>query len=110
MKRFLIKTDYDYADEFDVSGFRIVNEDVMKEITKKIDNEKNYPMTCSFGTNEELEFIDSDDVKHGLTITEISEEEEDIIVKLFGPGFGFVPSFEEFSQFEENSPFDKDAE
>ena len=107
MKRFLIKTEYDYSDEFDVSGMRIVSEDELEKINRNIDNVKNYPMTCCFGTNEELEFIDPDDVKHGLTITEISEEEEDIIVKLFGPGFGFVPSFEEFTQFEEVSIFDK---
>jgi len=91
---YLIEYQYDYADEFYVHGFEIVSKEELDEINKKIENSV-YPIEQYFGTNEAIEWDDPDDVKEGMIVKEITQEEADILIKIFGKGFAFSPEYDE---------------
>lgn len=95
MKYFLVKESGNYADEFDIEGFKLFEsdseEDLKKIILNKIkedyldedDEELIFPMEFGFGTNEAVEINSESELWDGLNITEISETEYTILLKLF---------------------------
>lgn len=82
--KFLVKFDCNWADEFDVSAFRIVDDmDAVQAIIAGA--AEGY----WFGTNEGWEAgeITEDDFE----IVEITDEEAEVLVKLFGSSYGNFP-------------------
>lgn len=89
-KYLLIKFQKDYADEFDVYGFLACHE---KEWLHHLEYAKNYfieqakegydSVNVCFGTNEEFEYQDIKEYISSYEITEITEEEFNILNKLF---------------------------
>jgi len=92
MKYYLIQYKYDYADEFDVYGFKVVNEKELNDINEIIDNIK-YPKEFYFGTNEALVFNNPKEAREGMKIIEIIQSEYDVFKKFFRCGFGQYPDF-----------------
>ena len=91
-KFYLIKYEYNYGDEFDIEGFQILDENEMKDINEGIDK-ANYPKEYYFGTNEEIEWKNSKEVRDGITVTELTNTEYHILKNLFNGGFGKTPDF-----------------
>lgn len=93
-KRFLAVFDSNYADEFDVSGFAIWDEEMVTEFDEAV---KQYFKTHNeleiwFGTNESLLWESASEVIRSFKFTEISAEEETTLNKLFGKSYpGYFP-------------------
>ena len=82
-----------YADEFDVYGFTIMDAKEFNDFQLDV-NTSEYPVEKYFGTNEYIEFNDVEEVFESLSITDISGEQEDFIESRFGESFGWFPEFE----------------
>lgn len=78
----LIQFSRDWADEFNVDGFKVV--DTMAEAAEYKQHFAK-PRTYYFGTNEgwEDEILDE-----SITITEITDDEAELLKKLFGNSHG----------------------
>lgn len=74
--------DDNYADEFDISGFRVFTDPEymawMNDLQKK-----QFPIECYFGTNESIEYKNLEAYKNRLTLESISKDEYNILKKLF---------------------------
>jgi hypothetical protein len=102
----LVKFDDNWADEMDVSGFKIFDnldawEKCVNEFTKNRfdgeepeDDEENY-FEVYFGTNEYNEYESMDEFISNFDIAEISDEEAVAIEKIFPEstscGYGHFP-------------------
>jgi hypothetical protein len=81
----LVKFEADFADEFDVFGFRIFDSDEQfLELLGPPDE-----LEFNFGTNEGFEPGDLD--YDNFTVDEITIEESNILVKLLGEKYGVFP-------------------
>jgi hypothetical protein len=87
MKQYLIKFSGDYADEFDVQGFRVLREDQYAEFVERVKNAQ-YPQEVYFGTNEYIEFYSASSYLSGLEVEEISDNEAEVLLGLFGDEYG----------------------
>lgn len=79
----LVKYHADYADEFDVYGFRVLTRSKWAEIVEDVRNTWDGPTETYFGTNEFVEYEDFDDWFRDFKVTEISEEEFKVFEKFF---------------------------
>ena len=97
---FLVKFEDNYADEFDVYGFRIMNEKELMKFTNDIRKLKKFPLEIYFGTNEALIFESQKDCMAGFKMLPITKDEMSSLKKLFPNaekwGYGFFPSFEDY--------------
>ena len=95
MNYVLVKFKKDYADEFDVSGLKVVlKEDWEKEV-ERFRNCK-YPFEKYFGTNEALEFDSFKELMSAFRVYDLDKEDYCILKKYFFQyndiiDFGFVP-------------------
>ena len=76
MKYFIVQETSDYADEFDIEGFKLYQGDSEKEIQLKVlDQFKNYegiieyPLNLYFGTNECQTYKTLEDLLKDLTFS-----------------------------------------
>jgi hypothetical protein len=87
MKHFLVKEDSNYADEFDLQGFKLFEaeseEDLKSTILLRVLDGGEFPLDKYFGTNEVIEIEDEEALWNMLDITEISKTDYDILLKLF---------------------------
>jgi hypothetical protein len=74
MKYYLVKYEDNYADEFDIQGFRIFTEVELKAFKTLVKTAK-YPQEVYFGTNESISYD---------SFTDYTEEEASLLTKLFG--------------------------
>lgn len=82
MSKFLIKFESDWADEFQCEQFTIVpSKEQAQAIVERLIEEGGY-----FGTNEGFEEGELSECE--FSITEITDEEADVICKLLGSEFG----------------------
>lgn len=90
MKR-LIKWQKDWADEFDMTGFVIMEEDGFASLINRI-NTAAYPYDAPFGSNESYEFESPQDVMAGMKIKTITDEDAEDLERIFGAkSFGWTP-------------------
>lgn len=98
---FLVKFEDNYADEFDVYGFRIMNEKQLTKFTNVVRDLKNFPLEIYFGTNEALIFESQKDVMSGFKMLPITKDEMVSLKRLFPNaekwGYGFFPSLEDYT-------------
>lgn len=80
----LVKFDRDWADEFSVYGFIVCEQERWNEIVLDIDK-----IYFNFGTNEGFEAGDITEID--FNVTEITEDEAAVIIKLFGKEWGIFP-------------------
>ncbi len=90
--KYLVKFSSDWADEFDMDGFRIMSEEEFEKYKTGMNNEE-YPYEAGFGTNEWFDYDSSQDIMKDLTIVEMSEEDVIVFEKYFENGFGWIPGF-----------------
>jgi len=105
MKCYLVIEEDNYADEFDISGFRLYEAESEEELKKRIlddffgnyiedeEDEEDlqateFPINVYFGTNECIEIEDEEEFFRGLRIEEISYFEYTAIQRTIGEDFG----------------------
>jgi len=88
MSKVLVSISKDYADEFEVTGFAIFKNKEWKKLEKECLKKKK-PFSVSFGSNQELEFENGEDLIDSLYFKNLSKEEAKIIEKKLGKSFGF---------------------
>lgn len=81
----LVKFNKDWADEFDVSGFKIYNSEA--DWLKEAGNLDEH--SFMFGTNEGWDEGEIDDID--FSVTEISNEDAAVIRNTLGNTFGIFP-------------------
>lgn len=97
----LVKFNDNYADEFDVDGFRLYTKENWIKIEALISAhfKENGEWEFYFGTNEGIEYYDLETLVSTLVISEVSEEEVKTLIKLFprceSYGYGIFPNFED---------------
>ena len=90
MKR-LIKWQKDWADEFDMIGFVIMEEDSFASLIDSI-NTAAYPYEASFGSNEAYTFENPQDVMSGMKIKTVTDEDAEALERIFGSkSMGWTP-------------------
>ncbi len=85
MSNYLVKESADYADEFNCEGFKVMQGESKKEIVQSLIDcrDGDFPMSCSFGTNEELHFENREEFEEALDIQKITDEDLKTLKKLF---------------------------
>ena len=95
---YLIKFQSDYADEFEVYGFKVVEslegfEEELNKAKQFWQRYRNAKVSMSFGTNEELVYEGYDAYASCFEISIITEEEMACLERLFDGEWGFVDAF-----------------
>lgn len=91
MKQFLIKTSTNWADEIDLHGWLILDENDLAAAKQKLQPmiDDDFTAELYVGTNEEIE-VDADDVLDELnSAIELTPEEAHTLTKFFGLSYGF---------------------
>jgi hypothetical protein len=88
---YLVKFSSDWADEFTMEGFVIMNEEKFRHFMNCIENAE-YPRESYFGTNEFFEFSSKEDVLECIEVKQISNDDVIVIKRHFNCGFGHMPS------------------
>jgi hypothetical protein len=86
----LVKYDGNWADEMDISGFRVFTNEAWNEYLEAWGKEE-YPYSFYVGTNEEVEIYDFEELVRDFTVKDITDKEAAVIVKFFGKDYGFFP-------------------
>lgn len=84
-KLLLVKSNFDYSDEFDVKGFALYTEEAWNNYliaAQKFFDENDY-IEQYFGTNEMIVVEDFDDMLRGYEVVEITNAEWETLNKLF---------------------------
>lgn len=99
MSYILAKFDDNYADEFDVHGFMVMDQEYYNQFVKDLPKIK-FPNEIWFGTNEGITFQSLDEYKKAFTFQEIDENEYLVLKKLFGNTYSDTIRFSHFLQIE----------
>lgn len=92
-----------WADEFDVAGFLIMEEKEWEAHVQEV-KEKFVvgPRSVGFGTNEDIEYLNAKDYLNSFTVLALTQAEIRIVERALGTRyFGIVPMLE----FEEDEDF-----
>lgn len=87
MGKVLINFSDDWADEMNIDGWVIMEEEEWKEIKKKVAAKKGY-ISVGFGTNEDNEYSNGKDFLNTLEVTKLSDDEYSVLNKIFGESYG----------------------
>lgn len=87
-RKVLVKFSSGWADEFQAEGFMVMDFDEWKQALDKLENH-NEPIEWGFGTNEGFEWRNGEELLNHLKVEEITEEEAEVIEKLFFKGLKF---------------------
>lgn len=97
MKKLLKFSDW-YVDDFPVMGFTITDQegwDVLQDICKDIDSifkiEDYHYLYVEFGAEQELEYHCAAEILDHIEVTDISEQQAEMIKSFFGETYGFFP-------------------
>jgi len=90
MTRILLTFDEDWADEFSMFGFEVVDLEFLKEVTKLAQKIPERSREYCFGSNEWYEFT-ALEVLTKLERTTVSCAEENLLRKLFNGSRGYTP-------------------
>jgi|JI10StandDraft_1071094.scaffolds.fasta_scaffold66129_7 hypothetical protein len=90
MSKIFVEFDNNYADEFDVNGFRIMDrknwEKHLEKAKKTFEEEETQEVY--FGTNEQIIFEGFDDYERSFTVKDITDEEAKVLSKFLGNQYG----------------------
>lgn len=98
MKYYLCTYDDNWADEMDITGFCVVDEEGKEAMIRGIKVTYKDGGSISFGTNEDNEYDDADDVLATVSFKQISKAEYNTINRLFGGSFGEQGPMEESAE------------
>jgi hypothetical protein len=100
----LLNWEGNWADEMDISGFGIMKREDWEDYKKMLENRGEF--TFCIGTNEEIEYDNGPALLEEIEVRNITEEEYNIIQKLFGGEYGFT----DFLEVEEDYDDEDDDE
>ena len=89
MNKYLVIETANWADEFDIQGFKIIEADSIKEVEDKLTNTLSFPCELGFGTNEDQYYNTKEELLNDIEINLISEEEFKVLDKLFEIKYSF---------------------
>lgn len=91
MRQFLVKTSTNWADEIDLEGFIILDEEELEEATKEMADlaAEDFEAEVSIGTNEEMDVEASDVLDELNNAIELTPEEYEKVSRLIGTKYGF---------------------
>lgn len=95
--KILVKWYTNYADEFDVEGFVIVDEEIWRKF-EKYNEQKTEPFIISFGTNEWISYDNGLQLLENISTHTLSEEEAITISLHLGNRYGFCNFFDCFDE------------
>lgn len=96
MTKLLVKFSGNWADEMDIKGFEIVGRDWWEKYKDKFPEDVG-EFFLYVGSNQDMTFCGKAEYFRCFTTIEITEEEEKLLVRLFGSmAFGKVPWYENF--------------
>jgi hypothetical protein len=92
-KQLLVKTEFNWGDEFDISGFAVFSEsqwdEVMDRVFDLFESRHGDVYEFWFGTNQAIELSSFQEWREGVSVEEISDEEAAVLKKLFPYCSGF---------------------
>ncbi|MEC0031032.1 hypothetical protein P4L24_24630 [Bacillus cereus] len=91
MKLYLLKFDDNWADEMDLDGHMVLTEEQHEKFQERV--KRAAPFTFYVGTNEEIEYDDTDELERAYEIEEMTEEDRKILQKLGITNTGFAEQF-----------------
>lgn len=100
-KYYLLELNACWADEFDVKGISLFDEETLEDFHKILDK-TSFPKYIGFGTNEDLHYYSKQDVLGDITIREIPKEAFDIIDKYVGD-FGTLTPMDLYYRLSEDT-------
>jgi len=81
----LLKFEDNWADEIDICSWQIVEkEDFELARDRFLENYKDREYSICIGTNEEIEYCNAEKFLSVIEVIDISDEEESVIIKVFG--------------------------
>ena len=89
-KHFLVIENSNYADEFDLQGYRLFKANSEEELKELLLEDRDFPEEFYFGTNECIEIDSEEEFFDCLDIQEISKEQYKVLEKLLGDSFGIT--------------------
>ena len=105
----LVTADVNYADEFDMSEWTTMRVSDFIELVEKLENYED-EISWYFGSNEEMQFSDGNDLLNNITYKIITTEEADTLDSLFGGSFdGGAGVFDHISELSTNSDDDDES-
>lgn len=87
MSKLLVKFDTNWADEMDISGYKVFTEIEWTEISDKCKAHKTI-LEAYFGTNESNVYDNGSELLEEYTVQKISESEAAVLDKLFSGKIG----------------------
>lgn len=109
MSKVLVTYNSNWADEMDISAFRIFDKPDWDAIEKFAKEYKNEICVC-IGTNEEVEFTDGNDWLSKMEVKVITDKDANIIEKHIGDSFGFDNIIDKVAFMPEDDISEEDAE
>lgn len=104
----LLTAEMNYADEFDMSEFMVIEAGEFKKIIEAAEDYDD-EIEWYFGTNEELCYDSGSDMLDEISVKKITEAEAEMINKIFDGGFGNAGFFDHlFEVLEDEDETDDD--
>lgn len=88
-QKVLLEWNSNWADEMDVQGFVIIDEQEWKNQRKAL-KEKTEEFEICIGTNEYIDYENGKQLLDEISVTKLTDEEAKIITKKIGSEFGFI--------------------
>jgi hypothetical protein len=88
MKKFLVKEDSCWADEFDLEGFKIIEAETKELVEEILLKGREFPCEIYFGSNECQEYESKEEFLNDISISEISDNDAEVLLRLLGTHFG----------------------
>ncbi len=92
----LIKYSGNWADEIDVSGYKLMTEDqwneYLQDFKQKFEEDGEY--NFCIGTNEDVEYSSFKGFEAAFKVKDIDDQEAKVLKKHLGESFGFFPELE----------------
>jgi hypothetical protein len=109
-QKLLVTANLDYADEFDMNDFCVYNVEGFKEVVKDLKAYKD-EIEWYFGTNEEMRFSDGEDLLSNFDVRPITDDEAEVLDRLFGGEFDNSGVFGRmYDAMENEDDYDEDEE
>lgn len=95
-KYFLITFSHNWADEMNLYGFKILDEDTKNKAFNHIKEKYSNGGDIQMGSNQESSFSSLNDIMRDYQIKEITLEEKNVLTKFFGTGFGHTGALDDY--------------
>jgi hypothetical protein len=102
----LIKWRGNWADEINLNGFMIYDSDAWQTLSNDIAAYEKSFSVC-VGTNEDIEYDNGKCLLQNMSVTELTDDEANVLAKLFSSCYGNIQVFETISYLLYNADSDE---